>query len=149
MRSHDIAENLAKAEKLPLGHYGRKEAEDLVAEEYRLCRAFEGKFSWKSRYIKVCDIGRIIGKICFALGINPPKRVILESDEVHSHAGAHYSSWSKEIHFPSKWVGTTTLLHELSHHVKYVGKFYGRGDHGPEFVEAEELVFQVAKDIGL
>lgn len=134
---------LDKADKLPLGHYGKKAAQAIVDLEYDAChkqaQALVKKHKISKHYFEPQEAFDLCLAICAALGHRPLKHIVIRSDKVSKHASAHYSR--REIHFPHNYIHTTTLLHELAHHL------CRGGGHGKEFCEIQELVYEAAMQI--
>lgn len=141
-----LLDNLKESQKLPLGHYGRKEAEKAVDKEYDLSREVSSRWYpkvrkvWGGISITPEEGARIIGKLTVILGVSKLKRIVFSSPDVHSHAVAHYCR--NEIHFRGSWCNLMTLIHEFSHHV-HRNDWGVRGEsHGKEFAEVMDYVFE-------
>ena len=123
-----------------MGHYAKKEAQEAVDREYSACHAQASllmkKHRIKKRSFEPQEAFNLCWNICDVLGHKKLKKLVLRSPDVSNFAGAHYTKG--EIHFPYNYIHTTTLLHELAHHLCY----YGR--HGKEFMEMQELVYEAA-----
>jgi hypothetical protein len=131
---------------LPLGHYERRRAEVIIDSIYEKCSQQENEFSKdlrstildKNSVLKLCD------NITESLGVRPIRRIILGSLECGKFIPAFYRK--RDIHLADRSINVVTLLHEISHHIKYEGDFPGTS-HGEGFCEAEQLVFDVVKNI--
>ena len=137
---HDWQTLLKEAKSLPLGHIKHKEAEAAVDREYKACHD-QAKELYKKHGIKKWSMTPQQGfnlcvDICAALGQKPLRKLVMRSPDVKEFTGAHYTRG--EIHFPSNWLDTQTLLHELSHHLA------PHSGHGKGFMEMQELAYETA-----
>jgi hypothetical protein len=134
-------EIVVKAETLPPGHVLKFQAKEMVKEEYGQTREIELK--WRKKFKKKFQFPDMsetealtyCNKICKFIGENKlVKKVIFNSKDVASYAGAHYCK--KEIHFKHCfWF--PTLIHELGHHcARYNG-------HGDDYCIALDLIWEV------
>lgn len=140
----DMFDKLAESRKLPLGHYGRRDAQDRVDREYAACREISVKWckklkrkAWVLTADQVRTLYRELGE---CIGQRPLRRVTFRSTEVHSMAAAHYKS--REIHFRGDSASFATAVHEYTHYA--AGSHHG---HGPVFCEILDFLFPIALGI--
>lgn len=142
----DLMAQLQRAQTLPPGHYDIAKAEAAVQKEYSKCSKLEAHLwdelptrSKKEAYINSVQVAaNLIYQLCTKLNIKMIKMVYFESNEVHPCAAAHYSNG--EIHVRRKATHTTTLLHELAHHLQHILRAnYG---HGDDFCICIQMVYE-------
>lgn len=134
---------LAKQAKgLPQGHYAHREAKAAASKEYDACheqaQALMKKHKIKKRSFEPQEAFDFCLEICEMLGAKPLKKIVLRSPEVSEFAEAHCSRG--EMHFKYNWIATSTLFHELTHHL-------GQHNHGKGFCEIQELVYETAMEL--
>ncbi len=130
---------LEKASKLPLGHYDKAKAREAVDKEYDACHKQSAILNKKYKFkyiIEPQEAFDLCWNICDSIGQKKLKKIVVKSKDVSPFAGAHYTRG--EIHFPYNYITISTLLHELTHH------FCQMGGHGKEFMEMQELVYEIA-----
>jgi hypothetical protein len=138
-----ILERLQQAQKLPLGHIERKKAQEAVEEVYGPCQKIESK--WAKRlsrkhilfFVDPRNALSICLQLCEMTGTKPLKKIIFNSQDVSSCAGAHYDFLEKEIHLKWNFCSLTTLIHELTHHIER------RDVHGELFQWTENYLFSL------
>lgn len=146
----DIFDRLLAANKLPPGHYEKKNAQKEIDAEYALCRTKENelmkKYKMKHGLIDLNDAAKICYNICNHVSIPQISMVYINSSEVHPASCAHYNPRNKTIHFKNSWIISRSLLHELSHHLhRYFGD---RGpSHGPEFCVCLEMIYETFSEL--
>jgi len=90
-------------------------------------------------YLTPFECYQILELVCNKIGQKPVKRIVFNSSDVHSCAGAHYNYRRKEIHCPRNFCTFITLIHEFTHHCGQMG-------HDDKFCEIEEFLFQLIYD---
>ena len=133
---------LEKTSKLPIGHYGKKEAQEAVDNVYKACheqaRDLIKKHKIKKKYFEPQEAFDFCAEICNSLGHKQLNKIVLRSPDVSEFAAAHYKN--KEIHFKYTAICISVLLHELTHHLCH--KYYA--EHGKLFLEMQELAYECA-----
>jgi hypothetical protein len=146
----NLFKRLEEASKLPLGHYEKKKAEEDVIKEYFLChkkeveiaRFFKKKRGWFDN--KVQEAANFCGFLCEEIGSKKIKTLVINSDKVPLFSGGCYNTWTREIYFPDGYLPIYLLIHETSHHIQHIERIEG-SIHGEEFVEIEQMLFEIAK----
>jgi len=138
-----LLDKLQKSKKLPLGHVGRKEAEEKVNREYE--KAYEQEVAFlkqlPKRFRRSLEPDRareVVSTLCSLTGTREPK-IVFASLEVHPMAAAH-CAW-KELHFRWGNVPLSLVIHELAHHVNNMDKC--GGGHGESFLWTEQFLFDL------
>jgi hypothetical protein len=139
---------------LPLGHYGRAAAKARLDREYAESRVVEAKMwdkyrrhirrnDWRRLDLQVaCDL---VYRICDAIGTRAPYKIVMQDRTVSDGAGGEYRPPQKSINLPYLTVDTTTLLHELAHHITWV-ELNSLG-HGSSFLWALEIVWDTMGEL--
>jgi hypothetical protein len=145
MGAVSLLAKLAESQKLPLGHYGRKEAQEAVDKEYHACheqvKVLVKQYRIKKRYFEPQEAVDFCAEMCERLGSKPLKYIVIRSKDVGPCVGAHYDYGT--IHFPHNYIQTSTLLHELTHHLAVESHYHG---HGKIFLELQALLYEAAAD---
>lgn len=139
----NMFKKLEEAEKLPIGHVGRREAEQTIYNTYRMCHSIE-RF-WNKRFdyrlLEPKEARQIADGLCSMLGQAPVKKIIFESSEVGFVMGwlglgngAFYQNG--RIHIKYWNCSIPLLVHELCHH-------FGENGHGEQFCEMLVFLFEV------
>jgi len=135
-----LFDNLKASKNLPLGHVDRKKAQAAVDKIYQQCREVEKKWIKPFKKFKAPRTGqeaiKFCNNLCRMLGQKTLKAIVLQSNELHSEAGAHYDRRQVAIHFPHKWISFHTLMHELAHH-------FGPSGHGQDFCDTLDLLYEI------
>jgi len=151
MGAVSLLEDYEDSKKLPLGHYGRKEAKEAVDREYELCRQVEAR--WMKRLRKRLSNRFPIAqtevwaplwaeKLCRSIGSKPPKQVLFNCP---AYAGGMYLPVKKTV-LLKPYASISTLVHELAHHICHIEGFF-RANHGEKFIWAEEVLFETLETI--
>jgi len=125
---------------LPMGHYDINKARAAIDEKYRLSRQTEielmKRFNYTYRSWSLSIAKKMCNRICDKLGVRPVKDVVCGKIVCRAEYcnGVITSSCLR--------IGTTTLLHELAHHVATKERMGCMHDKG--FCEALTLVWEAA-----
>ena len=142
MAGFRLLERFQETQKLPLGHYARTRAEKALRAEYSACNESANKLirkvPKKYRVLNSVQSLNLIRFLCAETGSRMPKKVCFGSNKVAWGATAHYDYADKSIHFCWNINHVSVVIHETVHAV-------GVSSHGADFVEVQELLFQVTE----
>ena len=125
---------------LPLGHYGRRDAERALDKEYAASRQVEDKYrkAVRGKRVGLQEAAHIVYRLCDGIGTKLMKQVVDMSST--SQRNPCYMPNERSIHIPVP-CSITILVHETAHYVADIEyRYYG---HGKIFCEVEDLLFEV------
>jgi len=141
MKHISVCDRLIISQRLPLGHYERKAAQEAVAAEYAHSDKIENQF-WKNQSYANCRIKfdatiTLCNTLCDMLHVRRLKYVKRNISGVFDH----YMGGERTIYIivHNEVCSVRILLHELAHHV--VGMEGLIGMHNRDFLWVEELLF--------
>lgn len=141
---------LVDAQKLPLGHTGRKKAQERLSREYALVHQREQELfkQWlpaarkrkRLRSLSYDQAVFVLDTLSDTFGERKVK--LLEDQDMFYRVAAYYKLPDKIFVPRTEAVHTLTLLHEFAHHLQHHNRMREGGDHGKGFLLCLELVFQ-------
>jgi hypothetical protein len=140
-----LLKKLEEAEKLPIGHIGKREASAAVSRVYGKSREIERIWSKRFRRNNVNtkvdekSATELCLKLCKLTGTIPIKRIVFNSQDVHEFASAHYKRGEIHVKF---WFDFYVIIHELTHHVENRDH-----RHGELFCWTENYLFALAYEL--
>jgi len=144
MSSQQKVERLIRAEKLPPGHYERRNAQREVDKEYALCKEVEWKWMRKLEvryFLSMQQAVNIAAELCRAIGTRPVRKM-KKTDRPYEYYGYRCIYVDPRLPGVSIW----TVVHETAHHVQIIENMSG-SDHGHTFCWIEELLFEALSGV--
>jgi hypothetical protein len=144
MGSSEAIDNYDRARiELCQGHYDIKKLETRIDKIYSKAREQEDAFSKKIKIKRWFSLTRrqaqiVVNTICKMLLITRKPKVVCDDTEALSGAACY---GLRKIRTRYSRIGLMTTLHELAHHFQHYEGFRC-DDHGPGFLEAEQLIFE-------
>jgi hypothetical protein len=133
---------MEEAQKLPLGHVGRREAKDMADGEYARCFQQEALFlkKWKgpNKRLSLQEAANLAGWLCGGVGSRPIKEVRVPS-EMSRFMGAYYLN--RTIFVRPYGLSMILIVHETTHHICAMEGIHKGGSHGEGFLMVEQMLF--------